>query len=140
MIDCRGRFLKLRLHSRIVLVTTACLIFGGAAAIFLLELPAGFEEMTAGDKVLASLFQSVTSRTAGFNTVDLTKLSEGSIFVMICLMLAGGSTGSTAGGIKTTTLAVLLLSIFLRSAGSGMWRSWGGGLRTASPGRLPVFS
>ena len=112
VIDCRGRFLKLRLHSRIVLVTTACLIFGGAAAIFLLELPAGFEEMTAGDKVLASLFQSVTSRTAGFNTVDLTKLSEGSIFVMICLMLAGGSTGSTAGGIKTTTLAVLLLSIF----------------------------
>ena len=54
-------------------------------------------------QILASLFQSVTCRTAGFNTIDLAKLTEAGIFVMICLMFIGGSTGSTAGGIKTTT-------------------------------------
>ena len=68
--------------------------------------------MGPGEKILVSLFQSVTARTAGFNTVDLAALTEASIFVMICLMVIGGSTGSTAGGMKTTTAAVLVLSIF----------------------------
>ena len=85
----------------------------GALFLFLLELSGGgFSGLSAPEQILASLFQSVTLRTAGFNSIDLTKLSEGSIFFMICLMLVGGSTGSTAGGIKTTTVAVLFLSIF----------------------------
>ncbi|MCI8511975.1 MAG: Trk family potassium uptake protein [Lachnospiraceae bacterium] len=113
LLDSRFRFSRLRLHSKLVLTATALLIFGGAAAIFALESRGnGFAGMSAGERTLASLFQSVTVRTAGFNSVDLTKLSEGSIFWMICLMLIGGSTGSTAGGIKTTTVMVLLLSIF----------------------------
>lgn len=113
ILASKGRFKKLRLHSKLVVSMTALLVVGGAAALYILELPGGgLDGMGTGDKILASLFQSVTVRTAGFNTVDLTKLSECSIFVMICLMLVGGSTGSTAGGMKTTTLAVLILSIF----------------------------
>lgn len=113
LIDSKGRFKKLRLHSKLVVIMTVLLIGAGAVMLFILEIPGnGLDGMSLGDKILASLFQSVTVRTAGFNTVDLTKLSESSIFVMICLMMVGGSTGSTAGGIKTTTMAVLILSIF----------------------------
>lgn len=113
LLETKFRFSALRLQSKIVLVVSAILTFGGAAGIFLLEFSgSAYEGMGAGHKILASLFQSVTVRTAGFNTVDLAALSEGSIFLMICLMVVGGSTGSTAGGIKTTTVAVLVLSIF----------------------------
>lgn len=68
--------------------------------------------MSFSEKMLASLFQSVSARTAGFNSVDLAALTEPSICMMICLMFIGGSTGSTAGGLKTTTFSVLVLSIF----------------------------
>lgn len=112
LIQTKARFSRMRLHSRLVVSVTAILIVTGAVALFLLEIPGGYEGMNFGEKALASLFQSVTTRTAGFNTVDLAKLSESSVFVMICLMLIGGSTGSTAGGIKTTTFAVLILSVF----------------------------
>ena len=113
IIETKCRFKYMRLQSKLVIVTTTILILGGAAALFLLEIPGdGLAGPKPGDRVLAALFQSVTCRTAGFNTIDLTKLSESSILVMICLMIIGGSTGSTAGGIKTTTLAVLTLSIF----------------------------
>ena len=106
-------FSRLRLQSKLVVSATVILVFGGALSLLLLEYRGNaYEGMRTGDKILASLFQSVTVRTAGFNTVDLAALSEGSIFFMVCLMLVGGSTGSTAGGIKTTTAAVLLLSIF----------------------------
>lgn len=107
------KFSRLRLQSKIVITMTGILVFGGAAGLFVMEFAGtAYEGMHVGDKILASLFQSVTVRTAGFNTVDLAALSEGSIFLMICLMVIGGSTGSTAGGIKTTTAAVLILSIF----------------------------
>lgn len=113
LLETKFRFSGLRLQSKIVLAATGLLTFGGAAGIFILELSgSAYEGMGFGNRILASLFQSVTVRTAGFNTVDLAALSEGSIFLMICLMLVGGSTGSTAGGIKTTTAAVLILSIF----------------------------
>ena len=102
---------KLHLHScklqtKLVLVTSAVLILLPAALNFLLE----FQSMPLKDRILASLFQSVTTRTAGFNTADLTKMSEPAILRMIVLMLVGGSPGSTAGGMKTTTLAVLFLA------------------------------
>mgnify|MGYP002240057911 CR=1 FL=1 len=113
LLDSRFRFKNLKLHSKLVVFMTALLLVGGAAGLFLLELPGeAYEGMSLGDRILASLFQSVTARTAGFNTVDLAALREGSIFLMICLMVVGGSTGSTAGGMKTTTAAVLVLSNF----------------------------
>ena len=112
LLDHRFSFSKLRLHSKIVLITTGVLILGGAACLFWLESGnPSFEAMGGSEKVLTSLFQSVTSRTAGFNSVDLSTMTQASQFVMILLMLVGGSTGSTAGGIKTTTAAVQLLSI-----------------------------
>lgn len=112
LLDHRFSFSKLRLHSKIVLITTGVLILGGAACLFWLESGnPSFEAMGGSEKVLTSLFQSVTSRTAGFNSVNLSTMTQASQFVMIILMLIGGSTGSTAGGIKTTTAAVQLLSI-----------------------------
>lgn len=104
---------RLTLQSKMVLSISIALVFAGAAVFALLEwgqpLYAG---MSLGEKLHASLFQSVTARTAGFNTVDLSGMTESSLFVMICLMFIGGSTGSTAGGIKTTTFWVLCISIF----------------------------
>lgn len=104
-------FRKYLLHTKIVLVTTAALIFGGGLLFFLLEMNHLMADMSLGGKIFSSLFQSITARTAGFNTTDTGALTDGSKLVTIVLMFIGGSPGSTAGGIKTTTLAVLLLSI-----------------------------
>lgn len=100
------RFRRYRLQTKLVLVTSAVLILGPAILNFLLE----YRELPLRERLLASFFQSVTTRTAGFNTTDLTKMSEPGILQMIFLMLAGGSPGSTAGGMKTTTVAVLFLA------------------------------
>lgn len=109
----RFRFKNLNLQSKMVLSISVGLVFGGALVFFLLENDQNmFRGMTIREKVLASLFQSVTARTAGFNTTDLSVMTESGKLVMICLMLIGGSTGSTAGGIKTTTFWVLCVSIF----------------------------
>ncbi len=97
---------RYRLQTKLVLATSGVLILVPAALNFLLE----YRELPFGDRLLASLFQSVTTRTAGFNTTDLTKISEAGVLQMIFLMLVGGSPGSTAGGMKTTTLAVLFLA------------------------------
>lgn len=107
------RFSRLNLQSKMVLSLSIGLVFGGALILFLLENGhEAYAGMSVGEKILASLFQSVTARTAGFNTVDLAAMTEGGIFWMICLMYVGGSTGSTAGGMKTTTFWVLCVSIF----------------------------
>ena len=112
VVQARFRWRKLALHSKIVLTTTVLLIVGGFLTILLLEYNGGaMEGMTPSEKILASLFQSVTPRTAGFNTVDLTALRGATQFFITGLMLIGGSPGSTAGGLKTTALAVLFLSI-----------------------------
>ena len=103
-------FKKYELHSKIALVTTALLLASGTVLLFIFEYNKSFEGFTFGQKVLAAMFQSVTPRTAGFNTIDLTKLSESGQALTTVLMFIGGSPGSTAGGIKTTTFAVLLLS------------------------------
>lgn len=113
LIDAKFKFKELHLQSKLVLTVSSLLIVVGAVAIFLFELNGTvFKGMPLNEKILASLFQSVTARTAGFNSVDLTALTPSSITMMICLMLIGGSTGSTAGGLKTTTFSVLILSIF----------------------------
>ena len=113
MGEKKGRFSRLNLQSKMVLTISTALILIGAAALFVLEYDSeAFRHLSLGEKVWASFFQSVSARTAGFNTVDLGALSEPGKFVMICLMYIGGSTGSTAGGMKTTTFWILCLSIF----------------------------
>lgn len=102
------------LQSKIVLLTTSLLIILPTLYFFFFE----FADMPLKSRFLASLFQSVTTRTAGFNTVNLSTMSDTGLSIMIFLMLVGGSPGSTAGGIKTTTLVVLLLtalSVFKRN-------------------------
>ena len=99
-----------RLHSKIVLVMTAGLTVVGAILFFLFELDYTIREMSVSDGVLASLFSAVTPRTAGFNTVDTAALSPASKLLTIMYMFVGGSPGSTAGGVKTVTVAVLFLS------------------------------
>lgn len=103
IIDNRGHFSKMRLHTKIVITTTIILIFGGALFIYFCE--------QGNATILSSLFQSVTARTAGFNTVDLSKIRETTQLIIIILMFVGGFSGSTAGGIKTTTIAVMLVNI-----------------------------
>ena len=99
-------FKRYRMQSKIILVTTACLIFLPAVFFFVYDL----KNLSAGERLLAATFQSVTTRTAGFNTINISEMSEASSAVMILLMLIGGSPGSTAGGMKTTTFTVLLLN------------------------------
>ena len=101
-------FKRFQLQSKVAIVTSALLIALPAVYFFLFE----YAGTPLGTRLLTSLFQSVTTRTAGFNSTDLTQFSEGGIFLMILLMLVGGSPGSTAGGMKTTTLAVLLANAF----------------------------
>ena len=99
-------FKRYRMQSKIILMTTVCLIVFPAVFFFACDL----KNLPAGERLLAAMFQSVTTRTAGFNTIDISEMSEASKAVMILLMLIGGSPGSTAGGMKTTTFTVLILN------------------------------
>ena len=102
----RTRVHKYRLQTKLILVTTLILIFLPAFGFFLLE----YRDYPIKERILASLFQSVTTRTAGFNTTDYNEFSDAGKLLSIALMLIGGSPGSTAGGMKTTTIAVLVLN------------------------------
>jgi trk system potassium uptake protein TrkH len=102
---------RMQLQTKIVLSISAVLIIGGMLAILLFERYAGQGESGQNVGVLGALFQSITARTAGFNTVDIKVLSPSSKFVLILLMFIGGSPGSTAGGIKTVTLAVIAMTV-----------------------------
>lgn len=101
-----------RLQTKLAVCTSLLLLLAGALFFYFYEfaLPT-WQGMEPEELLLGALFQSVTPRTAGFNSVDLTRLSGLSILVLILLMLVGGSTGSTAGGFKTTSLAVLFLCV-----------------------------
>lgn len=106
------------MQSKVILTVTSLLILLPALYFYFVEFSADkWSDMSLSERILGSFFQSVTPRTAGFNTVDLTALSEAGVFIMIILMITGGSPGSTAGGIKTTTIAVLFssaLAVFKR--------------------------
>ena len=104
-------FSRYLLQTKIVLITTAVLVFGGGLAFYLLEKDLLMADMDTSGRILSSLFSSVTARTAGFNTIDTGALSDGSKLLTIILMFIGGSPGSTAGGIKTTTVVVLFLFV-----------------------------
>ena len=103
------RWRRYRLHTKLVLVISAILTFGGAFLILLLELNATGTDLPFGGKVLTALFASVSARTAGFNTVDLAVQTDATKLVTCLLMLVGGSPGSTAGGVKTVSVAAIVL-------------------------------
>lgn len=106
-------FWALTLHTKLVLVITFFLIFGGFLFFFFIE---GFNDQTLGtlplnEKFLGALFQSVTTRTAGFNTMPLDQMTDASKFVSIIMMFIGGSPAGTAGGVKTVTIGVLVIEV-----------------------------
>ena len=103
------RFRRYRFQTRVVLVTSLTLLLGGTLLIWLAERGATAAGLSAGEQLLTSLFGATTARTAGFNTVDTGAMSDGGKFVTMLLMFVGGSPGSTAGGVKTTTVAVILV-------------------------------
>lgn len=109
----KHRISKYRMQSKVILLTTGILILLPTVFLFFWE----FQNAPLGERILLSLFQAITPRTAGFNTADLTAITEVGTVITISLMLVGGSPGSTAGGMKTTTLAVMLstaVSVFRR--------------------------
>lgn len=107
VIEYKFKIRKYRLQSKIALLTSLILLVIPTVYFFFFE----FQNMTIGERILASVFQAVTPRTAGFNTVDLNPISGAGLTVIMMLMLIGGSTGSTAGGMKTSTVAVIFSSV-----------------------------
>lgn len=120
--DLRGRYLRRRrrrlsLHTTLVLGATALLLVGGAVLYLLFERNGVLAALPWPDRLTNALFMSVTARTAGFNTVDYNAIGNPSVFLTVILMLVGGSPGSTAGGVKTTTVALLVLLFISRLRG-----------------------
>ena len=114
----KGSVERLSVHTKIVLITTAILIVGGAFLFYLFEKDHMIREVPIQNKILVSLFQSVTPRTCGFNTVDIGLLTNATLLLLIVLMFIGASPGSTGGGVKTTSAALLLLMLWNRSKGN----------------------
>jgi trk system potassium uptake protein TrkH len=113
------RWNKLSLHTKLVLSTTLVLLVFGTVVIFLLEMnnPNTLGELSWKGKILASYFQSVSPRTAGYNTVDIGKMQDATLFFTIILMFIGASPASTGGGVKTTTVGVMIAAIWTLIAG-----------------------
>jgi len=109
----RGRK-RLTLHSKIALGVSGWLILIGACLLLFFEGDNTMRGFDAGGKLLSSFFQSITARTAGFNSLPIDKLTNGALIVLIILMAIGASPGSTGGGIKTTTFAIIMASFFTR--------------------------
>lgn len=105
-------FRKYLLHTKIVLVTTGVLLAGGAVLFAIFERNNLMADMSVSQTLWTSLFSSVTARTAGFNSIDTGALTESSKLLTVILMFIGGSPGSTAGGIKTTTIVVMMIYIW----------------------------
>lgn len=108
IVKHKFNFKKYSPQSKVVLIMTLILIFIPTLYFFIFE----FKDLSLKERILVSIFQAITPRTAGFNTVGLNSISEVGLFIMIILMLIGGSPGSTAGGMKTTTVAVLFSSTY----------------------------
>jgi len=113
----KSLFQRLSIQSRIVLLFSLALTGGGALVFFLLERWNALRGMPFRDAALCSLFQSVTARTAGFNTVDIGHLSNPTLFLLVLLMFIGASPGGTGGGIKVTTFATLMIVLYSRLRG-----------------------
>jgi trk system potassium uptake protein len=120
----RGNEKKLSLHTRLVLVATGILIAAGALSFYFFERNHVIRDMPLQTQILVSLFQSITPRTAGFNTVDIGQLTNATVLMMIVLMFIGASPGSTGGGIKTTSATLLTLLIWSKWKGSEEVNIW----------------
>jgi len=114
----KGKRKSISLHTRLVLLTTLFLIVTGGVAFYLFEMQYLLKEKSLTQSFLISVFQSVTARTCGFNTVDIGELTNPTILVLLILMFIGASPGSTGGGIKTTSFALLILIIINQLRGS----------------------
>lgn len=110
ILENKLKFSKYKLHTKIVILSTSVLLIVAAILFYIIEKDNTMKDMNWIGKILASMFQAVTPRTAGFNTIDVSQLRESSILLTLILMFIGGSPGSTAGGIKTTTFITILLS------------------------------
>lgn len=102
---------QMPVHSRLVIRMTLILIIGGALLLFLADYNGAQANLSTGQRIWSSFFQSVSSRTAGFNTIDIGMTSKPAVMVYVLLMFIGASPGGTGGGIKTTTFALLVLSV-----------------------------
>lgn len=107
----------LSLHSKLVLTVTLLLIFGGMGLIYFTEQFHTLRQIPVGEGLLAAAFQSVTARTAGFNTLDIGSFGNSSLLILICLMFIGASPGSCGGGVKTTALGVFAMMMWSRISG-----------------------
>jgi len=114
----KGAQKRLSVHSKIVIITTIILILSGAFLFYLFERNHIIKDVPVLNKILASFFQSVTPRTAGFNTVDIGLLTNATILLMLVLMFIGASPGSTGGGVKTTSAALLVMLMWNRLKGN----------------------
>ena len=118
-ISTKGiHFRKYSLHTKMVISVNVILIAGGTALMFLVEKDGTLAGMNFSEGLLASFFGAVTPRTAGFNSIDTAALTPAAQFLTILLMFIGGSPGSTAGGIKTTTIAVMVIYLISNLRGS----------------------
>ncbi|WP_035571914.1 TrkH family potassium uptake protein [Halonatronum saccharophilum] len=110
----KRRFERLSLHSKLVILITVVLILIGTLGVFLLEFynPNTFGELSIRERLISAYFQGVTPRTAGFNTIPIGNLTQATLFLIITLMFIGASPGSTGGGLKTTTIGVLIVTTY----------------------------
>ena len=112
LVESKGDLKKCRLHTKIVLLTTTVLLLVSTLLFFVFEYKnPNFASYTPLERLLVSFFAAVTPRTAGFNTVNLVHLSDSGYLLTVMLMFIGGAPGSTAGGVKITTLFVILMGI-----------------------------
>jgi trk system potassium uptake protein TrkH len=131
----RRMWSRLSLHSKLVLSTSGILLLLGALLILLMEWRNTLSELPLSSRLLAALFQSVTARTAGFNTLPMGELANETLFVLILLMFIGASSGSCGGGVKTGTLAVLVTLSLSKIRGHERPHAFGRTLTQESVGR-----
>ncbi|MBM4388574.1 MAG: hypothetical protein FJ088_12590, partial [Deltaproteobacteria bacterium] len=120
-----GGFKRFTPHVKIVLIVSAILIISGAVLIFTSEFSGTMREMPLPERLLSAVFQSVTARTAGFNTIDLSSIGRASIMIFCLLMFIGASPNSTGGGIKTTSAGLLVLTLRMLMRGDDEIRVYG---------------
>ncbi len=111
VLEHRRHFRKYSLHAKVVLTGTAILLVGGTIGFLIVERNHTLAGMDMGERILAASFESVTPRTAGFNTTDLNDLSEAGVILTTLLMMVGAAPGSTGGGMKITTMAVIIMGV-----------------------------